>query len=638
DTTFYNMALECDSILNVYKKNYGIDAFYLGNSISVANAFSTTDPIKTLKILEENIAAAEELGEIELLVFNQHELARFYFESLNLEKASEYYLKSADNYRHIKDYAAYGYSLVDLGNLYFVSRQFNVSKYYYNKALEIFRKYLKGSDLNYAEALIANNYGLIHFELKEYDEALEYFYRAFNFRKKSVRKNMYPHSYEYFIDVHEALGNKDSVIFYFNESLRIQEQLALFEDMANTLVKIGAYYYREDSLKNAISYLNRGKRLVETYEYHSFKSQIYWYLGLVYEKLKSDSAWFYFNLTYTTAIKYQHFEFEKISLEKMIQFHSNSSSDTVLISLYDKYLHLLEKTEIKTLRNYEVELQLKERKREDAFNQKLADRNKAVISLQRLGIFMLVLLLFVISFFILRLRSQKRHLVETISNRDITYSIIGHDLRGPLTSVFQVLQLVDSGMVDDEESRKRALYTSIKTLDNSINLLENLLIWANFQTNRQTEIKRLFLLPLVKQNIQLLENQASAKNIIFDLDVNDEHCLKADENMMSAIIRNLLNNAIKFSEHGKVVKIKSIESVNDLRLIIQDQGVGIAAEKIVEIFHNRKMISSAGTDKEKGSGLGLKIVSEFIKKNGGEIQINSKLGEGTEMILIFKKK
>jgi len=491
DTTFFKMAYECDSILNEYKKKYGIDAFYLGNSITVANAFMSTDPIKTLKILEENVAAAEELGDIELLVFNQHELARFYFENLNVEKASEFYLKCADNYRHIKDYGAYGYVLVDLGNLYFVSRQFNVSKYYYNKAHEIFRKYLKGSDLNYSEALIANNFGLIHLELKEYDVALKYFYQAFSFRKKSARKNLFPHSYEYFIDVHDALGNKDSVVYYFHESLKIQEQLALFEDMANTLVKIGAFYYRNDSLDKAISYLNQGKKLVEKFEYYSFKPQIYLYLGLIYENLNIDSALYFYDLTHNASIKYQQIEFEKMSLEKMIQLHSKSSKDTLIISLYNKYLQLIEKNELNSLRSNEVELQLKERKREDAFNQKLAERNKQVIDLQRLGLFLLVFLIFVISFFILRIRRQKLRLQQTIINRDITYSIIGHDLRGPLTSVFQVLQLVDSGMVDDQESKERALKTSLKTLENSINLLENLLIWANYQTNRIPSVNRI---------------------------------------------------------------------------------------------------------------------------------------------------
>ena len=162
-------------------------------------------------------------------------------------------------------------------------------------------------------------------------------------------------------------------------------------------------------------------------------------------------------------------------------------------------------------------------------------------------------------------------------------------------------------------------------------------VYRRDTTNQQFKPIELNLFSLVNQNVQLLQNQALAKNIQIVVDVPDQHRLFADENMISAIIRNLLNNAIKFSTYGKLIKISSVEKPNELQLIVKDQGIGISDEVIRDIFSKDKMVSSAGTNKEKGSGLGLKIVQEFAKKNKGVIQINSKVGDGTEMIISFKK-
>ncbi|MBN2663985.1 MAG: HAMP domain-containing histidine kinase [Bacteroidales bacterium] len=169
-----------------------------------------------------------------------------------------------------------------------------------------------------------------------------------------------------------------------------------------------------------------------------------------------------------------------------------------------------------------------------------------------------------------------------------------------------------------------------KTVTTSFQLVDDLLKWANLQRGSlKFSPKRIFLNDFVSQKIEALENIALKKNISIINNIENDLIITADENLLTTILQNLSNNAIKFSNHHKKIYILSKSTDKEIFISIQDEGIGIESDKIKKLFTFDQNISTHGTDKEKGTGLGLAICKEFVEKHGGTIFVKSKLNEGS---------
>jgi signal transduction histidine kinase/ligand-binding sensor domain-containing protein len=231
----------------------------------------------------------------------------------------------------------------------------------------------------------------------------------------------------------------------------------------------------------------------------------------------------------------------------------------------------------------------------------------------------------------IELKTQKDDLEELNKMKDKLFSIIAHDIKNPFNAVLGFSEILLTKFKTLNEEKK---YKYIELINQSsvkiFSLLENLLFWARAQINIipfhpvQSNIS-----DLIQQNIKLLEADCWKKNIIIESNLPNEIWVEIDTNMMNAVLRNILSNAIKFSKMDGKIKI-SHEIVNGfLRLTITDQGVGIPDNNLKELFkvgHSYKRIGTAG---EEGTGLGLLICKEFIEKHGGKINVTSEVEKGT---------
>jgi signal transduction histidine kinase len=227
-----------------------------------------------------------------------------------------------------------------------------------------------------------------------------------------------------------------------------------------------------------------------------------------------------------------------------------------------------------------------------------------------------------------KLLAMNMELMELNDSKDKLFSIIGHDLKGPLNSLSAFSSLLAVNAVNEDEIKMLS-----KSLTNSINnakgLLEDLLEWAQSQAGlTEFEFERFDLSLIIKENIELLALSANGKKITLTSNIQEEVFVNVHRYSINMVIRNLLSNAIKFTKEGGSVAI-FITISNQVTVSVKDTGVGIAPETVKQLFQLGKRVSTPGTANEKGTGLGLILCKEFIEKNGGSMGVETEEGVGS---------
>ncbi|MEI8272411.1 MAG: ATP-binding protein [Paludibacter sp.] len=222
-------------------------------------------------------------------------------------------------------------------------------------------------------------------------------------------------------------------------------------------------------------------------------------------------------------------------------------------------------------------------------------------------------------------------LEKLIATKDKFFSIIAHDLRNPFVGIENFTKiLMKLGKYDplDMESQLKTIHS---TAQHGHELLENLLRWARSQTDRieiNSEVFR--LCDAVRNCISLLQTQADNKQVKLLCNVSEEILIDSDQDVLETIIRNLMSNALKYSNALGSVTINAENSADEIEISISDTGVGIPEDVQINLFRiDNKLQSQKGTAGEKGSGLGLILCKEFIDKLGGTISVKSEVGKGT---------
>ena len=229
----------------------------------------------------------------------------------------------------------------------------------------------------------------------------------------------------------------------------------------------------------------------------------------------------------------------------------------------------------------------------------------------------------------LALEEKQKELAESNAVKDKLFSIIAHDIKAPLNSLKGFLSLLNSKSLSEEEQREL-----LKNIDNHFNhtseLIDNVLLWARTQMNGITLTKELIDVKHVADKaVELLQVQATKKEISVE-NSTPNHKTFADPNMLELIFRNLIANAIKFTNQNGKVSISCTIENGHATFCIEDNGVGISKDSIATLFRLDKTYTTLGTEKEKGSGLGLSLCKDFITRHGGALWLESKVGIGTK--------
>ena len=226
---------------------------------------------------------------------------------------------------------------------------------------------------------------------------------------------------------------------------------------------------------------------------------------------------------------------------------------------------------------------------------------------------------------------QNDELRRTINNRDKMYSVIAHDLRSPMASIRMVLNLVVQTV--SPEAIGPEMYYLIdkanKETEETHDLLDNLLKWTKSQTGRLKVAYQDFeVMDVVTGVYGIFTMIAETKHIALTMEENVTGLkVRADKDMLNTVVRNFLSNAIKFTPEGSAIEIIVDKKDDFAKISIRDHGVGIAPDRIEGLFHKGE--TTYGTNNEEGSGLGLQLCKDFAVKNGGDVMVESVLGEGS---------
>lgn len=251
-------------------------------------------------------------------------------------------------------------------------------------------------------------------------------------------------------------------------------------------------------------------------------------------------------------------------------------------------------------------------------------------------------ILVILSYIVKSLISEKNKVLViskelSIANQSKTQllSILSHDLRAPLNSIQSFLELLLEYDIDADESR--IIKTSLlKETKNTQIMLHNLLLWtkAQMEGGLQVSLTSVKLFQELKVALEILQISALEKVITIKNDIHPNICIIADVEMIKLVVRNLISNAVKFTPSGGTISLKSKVDGDFVTLIIEDNGIGIAADKQEQLF-SVGAVSTYGTNNEKGVGLGLMLCKEFTELQGGVISFESTLGKGSAFSLTF---
>lgn len=317
-------------------------------------------------------------------------------------------------------------------------------------------------------------------------------------------------------------------------------------------------------------------------------------------------------------------EAKKVLLEKEIK-------NKVIISLEKMYkldkLFLQHRNAIENIIKYQKEKNLKK-------NQEAAEKIKLIIVLTAAAVMFILAALIVMGiYFSRKIICYHNAEKELMAEKDRFYSVISHDLRGPIGNISELLKNID----EFQDKEKELIIEELKKISQkTFILLDDLLEWSKLQQNK-TEKQECSVGKAILETAEFFSEIAAQKNIVIKSEI-DEFDIEINERIFKTVLRNLISNAIKYTKKEGEIVLKSERDKFKYRIIVKDNGVGMSPERVKEIKSKKVVVSSFGTEKEVGSGFGLSLCRDIIEKIGGELKINSEKGYGTEVIIEFKTK
>ncbi len=227
--------------------------------------------------------------------------------------------------------------------------------------------------------------------------------------------------------------------------------------------------------------------------------------------------------------------------------------------------------------------------------------------------------------------NSEQQLIKLNAMKDKLFSIIGHDLKGTFWNFKVMFETFAEDLFTFEKNQLDEILHTLRDSSNATyNLLENLLNWAKIQRGQMIFNPKFHSFKkIVDDNIKLLTPNAITKKIHLKSEIKDEFKVYIDKEMISTVCRNLIANAIKFTQEGGTVWVSSLENGGIVEVTVADTGIGIPRENMKKIFAPDEHFTTFGTRQEKGSGLGLILCKEFVEQNGGKIWVESDYGVGS---------
>jgi signal transduction histidine kinase len=465
--------------------------------------------------------------------------------------------------------------------------------------------------------------GRLYSKKQDYKKSLDYQKNALAIRRKLKDRRGEGISLNDIGDLYSRMKNEERAFANYEAAIEVRGELKDSLALAESFNNIGALYYQQKDFKKSIANFQSALEAGRKSQAQDELRKSYEYLSLCYKNLKD----------FEKALGY------KEQLINITEFIQHERDELQLLERQNRYMINKKETQIDRL-----QLEQAQRQKEIATQKKLRNFLFLLIGL---GAVIVVLIFYQ---YITKRKSNKilQAANEKVSEQNILlqnlnatkdkfFSIIGHDVKGPLNSLtsFSGLLINHWDSLTKEEIQMLAKDLD-KSLKNLFVLLENLLEWSRSQTgNIEFKPEEFDVSILLKENEELLKTQAQNKKINLVNDAVAELKITSHRHSINTVVRNFLSNAIKFTPEGGTITLKAEKQEKGTKISIFDTGVGMSEKVIQKLFRIDSKHSTIGTADEKGTGLGLILCKEFIEKNGGQIGVESEVGKGSVFYFVL---
>jgi len=643
DSIYYQKIDSLENLLNEYIEHNPISERYLVAIGKYAKEIAPKDYSKAIRLLKENIEQCEVHNYNHALSLSMHSLGSIYADNKENHKAIEIFIQTVNMFKDLEDWPAYAYCLIDIGNIYLRGEFYNRSFDYYNQALAVFKEHFNEKGYNSGAAVCYQNIGIVNERIGEYELALEFYKKSLNSRIASEQFNNLSYAYSYIADVYYELQLFDSTEYYLFKSVEVDKKINITDKLLDSYRRLGDFKQKQGYKEESLIYYLECYRISKQAK-NNFQLVISKYdLGRVYYSLnKLDSAILYLKSSYYKSIEIEFIEYTESSAEYLIMIYENTGEYESAIPFYQKLLGIKDYKIQNSIVRTALQFEIKERKEERQLFENENKRHKE-ISITMIAIIALIIMVLILLLVSRRkIKNQSIQIEKSLCDLQIanthlnrTYSIIAHDLKGPIGSSIELINNLNIKEIDSKE--REYYFSAIKnTLSNSYDLMINLLAWSRVQEGKFPYTpSNIDLYQILDSSLNLVSEIAKKKSITISNSLTDKCIIYADINMTTTIVNNLLINAIKYTHNGGEIKLDTKINNDYCSFTVEDDGVGMSKEQLNDLFKRDKYDIRRGTNDEKGSGLGLKLVYEFIKLNKGNIQVISKEGNGSRFVVDF---
>ncbi|WP_209319852.1 tetratricopeptide repeat-containing sensor histidine kinase [Ancylomarina longa] len=576
-----------------------------------------------------------------------------HYRKADYNNALSYYSKAIDQFSQSQDSLGINQTYLNRGNIYLNRNEYTQA---FKDFLSCYKYSLKYKNYQLA-ALSLNSLGLVKKHLKDYNKALEYYRRAAQiFKEKDLILSLYS-SNTNIANILSIQNKFSEALTYYKKNLDVLKQKSSKYRLAQTYHNIGACFLEMKQYQLALQYQKQSLQLKkELGNKNSILislngiSQAYYMLNEFEKSLQ------YSKRAFQLASETGNLEGQQSSSREILKTFSYLNQPDSVIYYFDTYKavtdSLLNKENLQQIANLQTKY---ETEKKVAHITALEKENKTNLK-QRNGLLIFLILLLAYAVFIIQsfyknkkinklLQIQKsriewhKHLLDArnqdlqISNqtKNKLFQIISHDLRSPLASVSGISKLIPLFI---EQGRFKLLNETSKDLEESIrrvlNLTDNLLAWSLNQSGKLPyRPVSISLKNILMANMETYQSVAKQKNIHLQLIIDEDCAILADRHMLETVIRNLINNAIKFTAEGGIIILGAKCKEKITEIWVKDSGVGIDTDKISQLFVLNDGKSSAGTRGESGNGLGLILCRDFVHQNNGKLWVDSTVGVGS---------
>jgi signal transduction histidine kinase/predicted negative regulator of RcsB-dependent stress response len=582
------------------------------------------------------IEIRKELNDTRNLGSAYNEMGNIFAQQGDLADALKHYLLSLKIRQEANLDIEIARSLTNIGLTYRRLGSHKNALKYFDQALELIPD--KSDPLGKAYIYILHGNTLR--DLNQTSEALASYRIALDLRKQTGNQLTISQALRSIGNAYGEIDRYAEAHKYLNQALQILKGLNDEKSIADTYNEIGNVYLREGRFSQAIEYFTYASVLFAKFSDDDKRGLCLRKIGEIQTKLgQYSNAFENLQLALNLAEKTNNSKLKELTLLALHDYYFARGDFKEALSFYNKHISI--KDSLGALNQKEaiwqasLDLELDKKAQEikliegEVENLRAEAKIKTIKLEQQMLIrnFIIVILIFVfiiaigsfLGYFIIRkknvrlneinnrLTTSENELRKLVQTKDKLFSIIAHDLRSPFTALVGLTEVL-SQKAEEMEPKEVAEYGGIinESSQRLLNLIESLLTWSRSQTGKiKISRQKISIATIANEIIGLLELQAANKHIKIDLNIDHDITLHADYDTISTVIRNLISNAIKYTEVEGVILVSGFKQNGNVIINVTDNGVGISSENINKLFKLEDSFSTKGTGQEVGTGLGL---------------------------------